>query len=62
MPVIKVDMWEGRDKDTKRELIQAITKAVSETLNVSAEQIHIIINEVPKDNWGIAGKQASRLD
>ncbi|MCD6493399.1 MAG: 2-hydroxymuconate tautomerase family protein [Archaeoglobaceae archaeon] len=62
MPVIKVDMWEGRDKDTKRELIQAITKAVSETLNVSAEQIHVIINEVPKDNWGIAGEQASRLD
>ena len=55
-------MWEGRDKDTKRELIQAITKAVSETLNVSAEQIYVIINEVPKDNWGIAGEQASRLD
>ena len=55
-------MWEGRDKDTKRELIQAITKAVSETLNVSAEQIHVIINEVPKDNWGIVGEQASRLD
>ena len=62
MPVVKIDMWEGRDRETKRKLIQAVTKAVSETLNVSAEHIHIILNEVPKDNWGMMGEQASRLD
>ena len=61
MPVVKIDMWEGRDRETKRKLIQAVTKAVSETLNVSAEHIHIILNEVPKDNWGLMGEQASRL-
>ncbi|RLI79986.1 4-oxalocrotonate tautomerase [Archaeoglobales archaeon] len=62
MPVVKIDMWEGRDRETKRKLIQAVTKAVSETLNVSAEHIHIILNEVPKDNWGMMGEQVSRLD
>ncbi|RLI74640.1 4-oxalocrotonate tautomerase [Archaeoglobales archaeon] len=61
MPVVKIDMWEGRDRETKRKLIQTITRAVSETLDISVEHIHIILNEVSKDNWGLKGEQASKL-
>ena len=62
MPVIKIDMWEGRDKETKRKLIQNMTKTMSETLDIPIERIHIILNDVSKDNWGLKGDQASQLE
>ena len=52
MPVVKIDMWSGRDKETKRKLIQSVSKAVSESLGIEIERIEIILNEVSKDNWG----------
>lgn len=61
MPIIRIDMWEGRDKPTKRKLIQAVSKAIAETLAIPADRIHIIISDVPKDNWGLKGEQASEL-
>lgn len=61
MPIVKIDMWEGRDKATKRKLIQAVSKTMSETLAIPADRIHIVITDVPKDNWGLKGEQASEL-
>ncbi|MCK4821863.1 2-hydroxymuconate tautomerase family protein [bacterium] len=61
MPVIKIDMWEGKDKDTKKKLIESVSKAVSQSLNISEEWVHIVINEIPKENWGINGKQATEI-
>ncbi len=59
MPVVKIDMWEGRDKAMKRKLIQAVSKTVAETLTIPVDRIHVIITDVPKDNWGLKGEQAS---
>mgnify|MGYP000185656174 CR=1 FL=1 len=61
MPVVKIDMWSGRDKETKRKLIQSVSKAVSESLGIEIERIEIILNEVSKDNWGKNGEQASEF-
>lgn len=61
MPIVKIDMWNGRDKDTKRKLIQSVSKAVSESLGIPVARIHIIINDVEKDDWGLDGEQASRI-
>ena len=61
MPVIKIDIWEGRSKEAKRKLIKEVSKAVSESLEIPIEHIHIIINEISKDNWGLKGDQASEV-
>jgi len=61
MPVIKIEIWEGRTKEEKRKIIQAVSKAVSESADIPIEYIHIIINDVPKDNWGLKGDQASEV-
>jgi len=61
MPVIKIEIWEGRSKEEKRKIIQAVSKAVSESADIPLEHIHIIINEVSKDNWGLRGDQASEI-
>ena len=58
MPLVTVDMFEGRTIDQKRELVTDLTDAVMK-LGVPAEAVHIIIRDMPKYNWADAGKLAS---
>ncbi len=60
MPFIKIEMWEGRDSETKGKLIENVSKTVSESLDIPLEWINVCINEIPKENWGIKGEQASK--
>lgn len=61
MPVVTIDMWEGRSLEQKRQLVQAMTKAMVDTAGVSPEHLHIIIHDVPKTNWGRNGVLSSDL-
>ena len=60
MPVVKIDLWAGKTQEQKKELIEDITAAF-ERQGISKEALHIIINDIPKENWGWAGKPASEL-
>ena len=59
MPVVRIDLWKGRDKEKKEELIEKVTSAVVDAIGCSTEAVQVIINEVDKDNWGIGGTPAS---
>ncbi len=55
MPVVIINMLEGRTKKMKRDLIRKVTDAVVESLGVSPDSVRVIINEVPKENFAVAG-------
>ncbi|MEN3013943.1 MAG: 4-oxalocrotonate tautomerase [Endomicrobiia bacterium] len=59
MPVITVEMWEGRDIETKRELVEKLTQTTSKVLNCPEEAVIVIIYDIPKHNWAQSGKLAS---
>ena len=59
MPVITVDMYEGRTAEQKRALADAFTKAFCEIARAQPEQVEIIFREVKRENWAHAGKLAS---
>jgi 4-oxalocrotonate tautomerase len=61
MPIINVQMMEGRPKEKIAEVIQNITNTVSETLDAPKENIRVIVTEVPKTHWGKAGKPMSEV-
>ena len=61
MLVIRIDLWEGRDDETKGKLIEDVATTVAEIINVDSDHITVLINDVPKSNWGVHGKQASKL-
>ena len=61
MPVVIVEIWEGRTPEQKEKLIKGITKAFEESLGTKAESLQIVIHDVPKTNWGTKGEQASKL-
>lgn len=55
MPIIHVDMIEGRTLEQKRALVEKVTQAVSETVNCPKEAIKIIISDMSRDNYGEGG-------
>ncbi len=59
MPIIQVNMLEGRTTEQKRKLVSGITTAVIDALGVQAEQVRVMIHEMGKDDYGIGGKTAA---
>ena len=60
MPIINIDLWAGRTAEIKDKLIQNVTKTVCETVGCPPEAVIVVIRDIPKENWGQAGKQASK--
>ncbi|MEH7386299.1 4-oxalocrotonate tautomerase [Bacillus sp. JJ1521] len=56
MPIINVQMMEGRPKEKVAELIRNVTNTVSETLGSDKETIRVLVTEIPKTHWGKAGE------
>lgn len=56
MPSIHVDLFEGRSPEVKKQLVEAITQAVVDTLKCSPDAVDIILNEVSRAHWATGGK------
>ena len=56
MPVVTVQMYDGRTLDQKRELVKGITDVVARVTGVSEEGVHVIIDEVKREHWSIGGR------
>lgn len=52
---------EGRPPEKITELISNVTDTVSETLGAPKQNIRVLVTEMPKTHWGIAGVPASDL-
>ncbi len=58
MPVVIVEMWEGRTIEQKKQLVEGITSSFAK-INTPPEAVQVILKDVPKHNWAIGGKLAS---
>lgn len=56
MPIIHVHVIEGRTDEQLNRLMERLTDAASESLNVKKEQVRVLIQEIPKKHWGVGGK------
>ncbi len=55
MPVVTVRLLPGRTHAQKAELTRVITEAVVTIAHASPEGTFVLIEEVPREHWGIAG-------
>jgi 4-oxalocrotonate tautomerase len=60
MPLIKIDLWEGRTPEQKEKIISSITKAMCESVGCPEKNVHVIIQEHKKEDWGIGGSSAAK--
>jgi len=52
---------EGRPPEKVKELIANVTDTVAETLDAPKQNIRVLVTEMPKTHWGIAGVPASEI-
>jgi 4-oxalocrotonate tautomerase len=62
MPVIRVEMWEGRTVQQKEELVRALTRETVRVAGCPAESVYVIIADVAKTNWGSGGELVAIRD
>ncbi|WP_067987037.1 2-hydroxymuconate tautomerase [Neptuniibacter pectenicola] len=61
MPIIQINIIEGRSNEQKERLIAEVTDACVRALDASKPSVRIMINEMPKQHFGIAGESAKKL-
>ncbi len=55
MPVVRIEMYDGRSVDQKRQLVKEVTDVVARVTGNTPEGVHVIIEEVKRENWAIGG-------
>ena len=55
MPIIKVNMLQGRSVETKHQYASEITRITCECLGVTPDSVRIIFSEIPPENFAVAG-------
>ncbi|WP_219211041.1 4-oxalocrotonate tautomerase [Variovorax boronicumulans] len=59
MPLIRVELFEGRTVEQKRALAAALTEATMKTLGSPADAVDVMFFDVPRHNWASAGVLSS---
>ncbi len=62
MPLISIQMIKGRTLEQKRKLVETVTKAVCDSVNVSPEKVRIVITDLEPENYSSSGKLAIDKD
>ncbi|MDP6379839.1 MAG: 2-hydroxymuconate tautomerase [Phycisphaerae bacterium] len=61
MPLVRISMWPGRTTEQKANLATAVTETVVKAIGAPPEAVHVMIEELPKENWAHAGKLHAEL-
>ena len=51
----------GPSKEEKARLVKGVSDLLYEVLNKDPSVTFVVIDEVPLDNWGMSGKQVSKI-
>lgn len=55
MPCVNLQITVGATRDQKQRLVAEITRSLEDILDKKREHTHVIIQEIPEENWGYCG-------
>jgi 4-oxalocrotonate tautomerase len=55
MPIIRVEMFKGRNREQKRALVKELTDGFLRACGGKPESVQVVIADVDKEDWGVAG-------
>ena len=55
MPYINLRVTPAVTTEQKRRIVAEFTRTLQTVLDKKPEQTHIVIDEIPEENWGFAG-------
>jgi 4-oxalocrotonate tautomerase len=56
MPIVRIELLQGRTPAVKNELIARVTDAVVTTLGVDQELVRVLLYELPPEHWAVGGQ------
>ncbi|MGO3049582.1 4-oxalocrotonate tautomerase [Staphylococcus casei] len=59
MPIVNVQLLEGRSDDQLKALVSEVTQAVEKTTGANKEAIQVVIEEMKPTHFGVAGVRKS---
>ncbi len=59
MPLVEIHLLRGRTEEQKRTMLEAVTRAVQESIGCPIETIRVWIQEIPRTEYMSAGVLAS---
>ena len=62
MPLIHIELIEGRSQEQLKQLVEDVTTAVTKNTGAPAEHVHVILNEMKKDRYAVGGVLKSDED
>lgn len=61
MPVITVQMTEGRSVTQKRDLAKRFTEEFCRICGAAPEAVTVVLQEIPNEHWAMAGKTKGQV-
>ncbi len=61
MPIIQIQVLEGRGQEQIRSLIADVTDAVVKNFEVKPEQVRVLVTEIADTHWGVGGETKREL-
>ena len=58
MPIIRVDLFEGRSPKQKKAIVKELSEGLARTAGCSVEAVEVLITDHSKDNWSFGGQVA----
>ncbi len=56
MPTMHIELFSGRTKEQKRELVAALTRETCRVLGCEPASVDILLTDVERENWATGGK------
>lgn len=56
MPTIRVEMFEGRTPEQKKNLVKALTQACVDTLGSKPEGVDVLLYDIKPSDWATGGE------
>ncbi|MDF7626540.1 4-oxalocrotonate tautomerase [Leuconostocaceae bacterium ESL0723] len=55
MPIVQIELLEGRSHDQLAKLVQDVTDVIVEDTGASRSAVHVILREMSKDHYAVGG-------
>ncbi|PIR31802.1 MAG: 4-oxalocrotonate tautomerase [Alphaproteobacteria bacterium CG11_big_fil_rev_8_21_14_0_20_44_7] len=56
MPIVNINLIEGRSVEQKRALVESVTKAICESVDVTPDHVRIILQDMARHDYAVAGQ------
>ncbi|NUF98042.1 4-oxalocrotonate tautomerase [Lactobacillus mellis] len=55
MPLVHIELIEGRSPEQLKQLVQDVTDVITKNTGAPKEHVHIVLNEMQKDHYAVGG-------